>query len=248
MFVPTWSKCNRLSTWLDCQRHLPIVGDCWIWSGQGTHRGEHHRWSPHWCDKEARGCWCGFAVFGMLGVIWGVSLVEPLCLVYGDVNGKSPFLPINCGIDFGKPRKSEDDVLFFIVLTVFIYQKMLSDRWTIICIIACHVDVSLGGCNNWGYLNCIKEMIPAWFRISNMGAVSMYLGIEIEQNCTTGEVWIHEESYNVYLCDKYWLCDTNPASLPMSPNHLFGQRAILTFLTSACLLHDCQGTHLSHHL
>ena len=56
-----------------------------------------------------------------------------------------------------------------------------------------------------------------------MGTVTMYLGIEIEWNRATHEAWIHQESYITYLCSKYGLNDTNPVSLPMDPNHLFGR-------------------------
>ena len=34
-----------------------------------------------------------------------------LCLVCGDVDGKSPLLPINHGVGLDKPVKSEDDIL-----------------------------------------------------------------------------------------------------------------------------------------
>lgn len=37
------------------------------------------------------------------------------------------------------------------------------------------------------------------------------------------EVWIHQESYIDHICEEYGLGDANPVSLPMDPNHPFGQ-------------------------
>ena len=55
-----------------------------------------------------------------------------------------------------------------------------------------------------------------------MGPVSLYLGIKIEWDQTTREVWIHQEAYICYLCDKYGLSDANAVSMPMDHQHLFG--------------------------
>ena len=106
---------------------------------------------------------------------------------------------------------------------VFVYVKTLGDGCYIICIIAWHVDDGLGGSNSRTFLDWVKGQIKDRFGISNMGAISMYLGIEVEHNRVTREAWVHQEAYISYLCDEYGLSDCNPVSMPMDPNHPFGR-------------------------
>jgi hypothetical protein len=74
---------------------------------------------------------------------------------------------------------------------VFIFHKALPDGRSIICIIAWHVDDGLGASNNRPFVDWVKQQVKDHFRISDMGAVSMYLGIEIVRDRTTREAWIH---------------------------------------------------------
>lgn len=107
-------------------------------------------------------------------------------------------------------------------LTVFIFDKLERDGRRVICIIVWHVDDGLGGCNSRYFLNWVKGKIGERFGISDLGPVSLYLGIEIERRRETREAWIHQESYIDHVCDEYRMGEANPVSLPMDPNHPFG--------------------------
>lgn len=109
-------------------------------------------------------------------------------------------------------------------LAVFILDRIEEDGRRVICIIVWHVDDGLGGCNSRCFLNWVKGKIGEWFGISDLGPVLLYyLGIEIERRRETREAWIHQEAYVDHLCEEYGLEEANPVSLPMDPNHPFGQ-------------------------
>lgn len=108
-------------------------------------------------------------------------------------------------------------------LAVFFFDKTGDDGLRIVCVIVWHVDDGLGGCNSRRFLDWVKLRIGERFGISDLGAVSLYLGIEIERRRETREVWIHQESYIDHICEEYGLADANPVSLPMDPNHPFGR-------------------------
>ncbi|KAG6326703.1 hypothetical protein ID866_12385, partial [Astraeus odoratus] len=63
---------------------------------------------------------------------------------------------------------------------VFIYQKEGT-----ICLMAWHVNDGLAGCNNPSFLATLKHCLHLCFRISDMGLVTKYLGIQFECNLTT---------------------------------------------------------------
>ncbi|KIK18677.1 hypothetical protein PISMIDRAFT_14173 [Pisolithus microcarpus 441] len=108
-------------------------------------------------------------------------------------------------------------------LAVFIFDRAGEDGRRVICIIVWHVDDGLGGCNSRYFLNWVKGKIGERFGISDLGPVSLYLGIKIERRWETCEVWIHQESYIDHLCEEYGLEEANLVSLPMDPSHPFGQ-------------------------
>ena len=59
------------------------------------------------------------------------------------------------------------------------------------------------------------------FGITDMGAITKYLGIQFERDRTTRELWIHQADYTCHLLEEYGLSDCHPVLLPMDPNHPF---------------------------
>ncbi|KIK15153.1 hypothetical protein PISMIDRAFT_16718 [Pisolithus microcarpus 441] len=108
-------------------------------------------------------------------------------------------------------------------LAVFIFDRAGEDGQRVICIIVWHVDDGLGRCNSRYFLNWVKGKIGEHFGISDLGPISLYLGIKIERRQETRKVWIHQESYIDHLCEEYGLEEANSVLLPMDPSHPFGQ-------------------------
>lgn len=104
---------------------------------------------------------------------------------------------------------------------VFIFDHVNSEGVCIICIITWHVDNGLAGSNNRLFLDCTKEVIAAHFRISDLGPMTKYLGIQFVQNCQTCELWLHQEDYIMYLLEEHGMTACNPVSFPMDTNFLF---------------------------
>jgi Reverse transcriptase (RNA-dependent DNA polymerase) len=99
---------------------------------------------------------------------------------------------------------------------VFTYRK-----GGITCLTAWHVDNGLAGCNSLPFLTNVKQHLHLWFSISDMGAVSKYLGIQFEQDMATKELWLHQEDYIANLLEDYGLVGCHPVRLPMDLRHPF---------------------------
>jgi hypothetical protein len=106
---------------------------------------------------------------------------------------------------------------------VFIFDHVNAEGVRVICIIAWHVDDGLAGSNNRAFLDRTKHQIADRFGITDLGAVSKYLGIQFIRDRQTCELWMHQEDYIRYLLDEHNMTDCNPVSLPMDPNFLFGR-------------------------
>lgn len=157
----------------------------------------------------------GFEQYNEAGVLLACLL---LCSLYGLKQAAFDWYVTLCSLleELGFSRSDVD-------LAVFFFDKTGKDGRRIICVIVWHVDDGLGGCNCRYFLNWVKGRIGERFGISDLGPVSLYLGIEIERRRETREVWIHQESYIDHICEEYGLGDANPVSLPMDPNQPFGR-------------------------
>jgi hypothetical protein len=103
------------------------------------------------------------------------------------------------------------------------FDRVNAEGVRVICIIAWHVDDGLAGSNNHAFLDCTKSQIADWFGITDLGAISKYLGIQFIRNRQTRELWMHQEDYICYLLDEHDMTNCNPVSLPMDPNFPFGR-------------------------
>ena len=169
----------------------------------------HGRLSEEIYMKQPR----GFEQYGKEGVLLACKMYKSL---YGLKQAAFDWYELLCSVleAIGFNRSGAD-------LAVFIFDKMESGA-RVICIIVWHVDDGLAGSNSRQFLDWVKKTIADRFGISDMGAVSIYLGIQIERNRDTKEIWIHQESYIDHLCAEYGLMDANPVSLPMDPKAPFG--------------------------
>ena len=89
------------------------------------------------------------------------------------------------------------------------------------CLLAWHVDDGMAGSNNASFLDETKRRLHVRFSITDMGAITKYLGIQFERDRTTRELWIHQADYTCHLLDEYGLSNCHPILLPMDPNHPF---------------------------
>lgn len=106
---------------------------------------------------------------------------------------------------------------------VFIFDHVNAEGVRVICIIAWHVDDGLAGSNNQAFLDKTKGQIAEHFRITDLGAISKYLGIQFIRDRQTRELWMHQEDYIMYLLDEHGMSNCNPVALPMDPNFPFGR-------------------------
>jgi hypothetical protein len=107
--------------------------------------------------------------------------------------------------------------------TIFIFDHINAEGTRVVCIIAWHVDDGLAGSNNCHFLNQTKRQITERFGITDLGAVTNYLGIQFTCDCHTRELWMHQGDYIRYLLDEHSMSNCNPVSLPMDPTFLYGR-------------------------
>jgi hypothetical protein len=115
---------------------------------------------------------------------------------------------------------------------VIIFDHINAQGVRVICIIAWHIDNGLAGSNNHAFLDQTKSQIAKRFGITDLGAVSKYLGIQFIRDHKTRELWVHQEDYILYLLDEHSMTSCNPVALPtMDPNFPLGV-PLMSSLTS----------------
>ena len=79
----------------------------------------------------------------------------------------------------------------------------------------------MAGSNNSLFLSETKRRLHVRFSITDMGAITKYLGIQFEHDWTTRELWIHQGEYIIHILNEYGLSDCHPVVLPVDPNYPF---------------------------
>ncbi|KIJ12759.1 hypothetical protein PAXINDRAFT_39372, partial [Paxillus involutus ATCC 200175] len=75
---------------------------------------------------------------------------------------------------------------------IFIYNHITLEGVRTICIIAWHIDNGLAGSNNHKFLNWVKLQLTNHFGLTDFGAVTKYLGVKIEHDWKSHELWMHQ--------------------------------------------------------
>lgn len=99
--------------------------------------------------------------------------------------------------------------------TVFIFGHVNGEGVRVMCIIAWHVNDGLVGCNNRTFLDCTKAQIAKHFGITDLGAITKYLGVQFSHDCKMHELWMHQEDYILHLLEEHGMSACNPVLLPM---------------------------------
>lgn len=80
-----------------------------------------------------------------------------------------------------------------------------------------YVDDLLIAGNNTATINCLKEQLSHEFDMTDMGEISCFLGIQIQQNHKNGEILLSQRSAIETLLKEYQMNDCKPLSLPLEP-------------------------------
>jgi hypothetical protein len=82
-------------------------------------------------------------------------------------------------------------------------------------LVGVYVDdlIVIGGCSKT--ISNFKEQMQAEFKMSDLGSLSFYLGIEVHQN--KGRITLSQGAYAAKIVEKAGLTECNPCATPMEP-------------------------------
>jgi hypothetical protein len=84
--------------------------------------------------------------------------------------------------------------------------------------ILAHVDDLLIASNCAKLMADEKRRLSEQFDMRDLSAVSVFLGMEVVRNESTGELKISQKRYSLDLVERFGLSDANPEPIPMQPN------------------------------
>jgi len=92
---------------------------------------------------------------------------------------------------------------------------MPSDGSDLLIIMPVHVDDGLTATNSPTLYDWIIKKMNEHFIVNDLGAVSLYLSIRIDCNCSNRKLWLSQKGYINDLLTTYHLRDARPSTLPL---------------------------------
>lgn len=120
------------------------------------------------------------------------------------------------------------------------------------CLIILYVDDMLISASSVSIINKIIDQIAKDHKISCLGPVRHFIGMDIIYNKKEGHLYIHQNGFINKLLSKFNLLNLNTSAVPMTPGHQFSDDPLnsslpfRSLLGSLIFLHNCSRPDISY--